>query len=247
MQRYFVQRDQIKENRIIIVGDDVHHIKRVMRFRKGTNIICADGKGNDYLTEIVELTKEAVICKIISITPSKGETKRELVLAQALPKGDKWEWILQKGTELGVTSFYPFFSARTLVKIHPEKLEKKLKRWQRIVKEAAEQAHRGVLPVIHPPLRWDSLLSLVQKQSNVLIAYEKGGRPIRACLEERQEQTSAWLIIGPEGGFAPDEIEAAKNAGAVPVTLGPRILRTETASIVGLTCILYANGELGGE
>lgn len=247
MQRYFVDRDQIKENQIIIVGDDVHHIRNVMRFRKGANIVCVDGQGNDYLTEIVELAKEAVQCQIIKMMPSTGEAKLKIALAQALPKGDKWEWILQKGTELGVTTFYPFMSERTLVKIRPEKLAKKQIRWKRIVKEAAEQAHRGIIPEIYPPLHWDAFLSLLKKQSNAWIAYEKGGKPFRTCLEGQPDQSSALLIIGPEGGFSPVEIEEAKKAGAIPVTLGPRILRTETASIVGLSCLLYAHGELGGE
>lgn len=247
MQRYFVKSDQIQENQIIIVGDDVHHIKRVMRFRQGTNILCTDGKGQDYLAEIVELTDETVQCKIIQVTPSKGEPKLEIALAQALPKGDKWEWILQKGTELGVTAFYPFVSERTVVKVHADKLEKKRSRWKRIVKEAAEQAHRGRMPEIHPPLRWEALLSLIKQHPHAWIAYEKGGKPIRSCLEEQRNRKRALFIVGPEGGFSSLEIEEARKAGAVPVTLGPRILRTETASIVGLSCILYANGELGGE
>ncbi len=247
MQRYFIHSDQLDHNMITIVGDDVHHIKRVMRFQQGTRITCVDGKGHDYLVEILTITKEAVHCKILKIMPSKGEPNLQISLAQALPKGDKWEWILQKGTELGVTQFYPFTSERTVVKVHPGKVGKKLQRWQRIVKEAAEQAQRGRIPEIHPPMTWDALLSRIQQQENVWIAYEKRGESLRTCLEQRRAQQQVLLIIGPEGGFSASEIDEAEKAGAVPVTLGPRILRTETASLVGLSCILYAHDELGGE
>lgn len=246
MQRYFIKSNQMNKNMITILGDDVHHIKRVMRFREGTQIICVDGKGHDYLVEIIKMTGEAVYCKILKIVPSEGEAKLQISLAQALPKGDKWEWILQKGTELGVTQFYPFTSERTVVKVHSEKVKKKLLRWQRIVKEAAEQAQRGKIPEVHPPIKWDSLLSIIKQQEHVWIAYEKGGQSIRSCLERRGDKCKVLLIIGPEGGFSPFEIDEAVKAGAVPITLGPRILRTETASLVGLSCILFANDELGG-
>lgn len=246
MQRYFIEDHQLKPNMITIVGDDVHHIRRVMRYQEGTPLICVDGKGHDYLVEIAKITDAAVHCKIIKVMPSKGETKLQIALAQALPKGDKWEWILQKGTELGVAQFYPFLSERTVVKIHSEKVDKKLSRWQRIVKEAAEQAERGIIPKVHHPVKWDSLLSIIQQWENVWIAYERGGKPFRSCLEQQKEDQQALLIVGPEGGFSPNEIEEAVQAGAEPVTLGPRILRTETAAVVGLSCILYANGELGG-
>lgn len=247
MQRYFVEDGQINGSWIIITNrDDLYHISKVMRFRVGTKLVCVDGKGHDYLSEITQITKQAVHCKVLKIMPSQGEPKTQLIVAQALPKGERWDWVLQKGTELGVTQFIPFTSERTVVKVHPEKVAKKRERWQRIVKEAAEQSGRGIIPEVSRPISWSELLSYLEKTETAWIAYEKGGKSLQSCMQQLSTSNQIVLIIGPEGGFSEQEIESAVHAGAIPITLGPRILRTETASLVALSCILFATNELGG-
>lgn len=245
MQRYFVQSQQIRNKTIHITNDDVHHIKKVMRFRVGAKLICVDGVGNDYLVEIIEMGKQEIICQILQATPSTGEPQCEIVLAQAIPKGERFDFVLQKATELGVTRIIPFHSSRTVVKIHSDKAVKKRERWQRIVKEAAEQSGRGIIPQVDLPVSWKELLVQVSEFQAAWIAYEQGGQSLRTCLESETDLKQILLIIGPEGGFTPEEITEVSLAGGIPITLGPRILRTETASLVALSSILYATDELG--
>jgi len=246
MQRYFVDPDQIGSRTVTIVGDDVHHIKKVMRFRPGDPIICCDGRGTDYITAIDTLGTDEVVCRVVERRPSAGEPRISVTVAQSLPKGDKWEWVLQKGTELGATAFLPFVSARTIVKWDAKKAEKRRERWMRIVKEAAEQAHRGTIPEVMPVVDWQKLLSRAASAGCAMIAYEGGGLPIRQVLAEGIH-SSFLLIVGPEGGFEEREVKEAEAAGAVPVSLGSRILRTETAAVAMLTAVMYASGEMGGE
>ncbi len=244
MQRYFFSPKQIDGNEIIIQGDDVHHIKNVMRFQPGDTILLCDGAGFDYLAEIVQIQKEGVICSIKRKTPSRGEPRLQITVAQSLPKGDKMDWVLQKGTELGVTSFFPFSSQHTIVQLSPNKAERRLQRWQRIVKEAAEQSHRGRIPSVAPLRGWQELLSEVPQFDQCFIAYEGGGTSLTEALVSLSSYSSVLIIIGPEGGFSAAEIEEAKEAGAIPLSLGPRILRTETASLVLVTCMLYVSGDM---
>ncbi|SFJ09285.1 16S rRNA (uracil(1498)-N(3))-methyltransferase [Thermoflavimicrobium dichotomicum] len=245
MQRYFVSPKQISGNQIQITGDDVHHIKTVMRNRIGDRFICCDGHGLDYFVEITEIHSQYIECRVLETAPSKGEPVSQITIAQSLPKGDKFETILQKGTEIGAARFLPFTSLRTIVKLDDKKGQKKLERWKRIVKEAAEQSHRGCIPEVFQPIHWKELLKEIEKAELALIAYEKGGEPLTHVTMSEAQQI--LLIIGPEGGFSEQEIEEAKAAGALPITLGTRILRTETASLVALSCILFAKRELGGE
>jgi 16S rRNA (uracil1498-N3)-methyltransferase len=155
------------------------------------------------------------------------------------------EWILQKGTELGASAFLPFSSERSIVKIDARKIGKKRERWERIVKEAAEQAHRGKLPTVATPMSWKALLQEIGNRECAWIAYEKGGLPLAEAMASAKDEI--LLIVGPEGGFTESEIEEAKEAGAVPISLGSRILRTETAPLMALSCILFARQDLGGE
>ncbi|PRZ17144.1 16S rRNA (uracil1498-N3)-methyltransferase [Laceyella sediminis] len=245
MQRYFIAQEQIVETSIRLVGDDVHHIKNVMRNKPGDRIICCAGQGLDYLAEIESIDGDQIIARIVERTPSRGEPRTKVLIAQSLPKGDKLEWILQKGTELGASAFLPFSSERSIVKIDARKIGKKRERWERIVKEAAEQAHRGKLPTVATPMSWKALLQEIGKRECAWIAYEKGGLPLAEAMASAKDEI--LLIVGPEGGFTESEIEEAKEAGAVPISLGSRILRTETAPLMALSCILFARQDLGGE
>ncbi|MFC7440636.1 16S rRNA (uracil(1498)-N(3))-methyltransferase [Laceyella putida] len=245
MQRYFIAQEQIMETTIRLVGEDVHHIKNVMRNKPGDQIICCAGQGIDYLVEIESLDSSEVMTRIVERMPSKGEPRTKILLAQSLPKGDKLEWILQKGTELGASAFLPFSSERSIVKLDARKIDKKKERWDRIVKEAAEQAHRGAVPTVATPLSWKALLQEITKRECAWIAYEKGGLPLAEAIGSAADEI--LFIVGPEGGFTEAEIQEAKEAGAVPISLGSRILRTETAPLMALSCILFARQDLGGD
>jgi 16S rRNA (uracil1498-N3)-methyltransferase len=254
MQRYFVDKEQFKTKTVQIHGDDAFHIQNVMRAKIGDHLIVADGVGQEAIAEIVTLSKGSVEATYEEITRSAGEARIDVWLAQALPKGDKMEIVIQKGTEIGANRFIPFTSERTIVQYDAKKEAKRVERWARIAKEAAEQAHRGRIPTIESVLSWRELLAIVPNVSMAFICYEKENvqqfrELLRTVLDKDSPSTNPiqiMLIIGPEGGLTEGEIRDAEQAGCRTISLGRRILRTETAALVGLSCILYESGEMGG-
>jgi 16S rRNA (uracil1498-N3)-methyltransferase len=226
------------------------------------------------LVRIEELGKDLVQADIVEPLEMNHEPAVEVWIAQSLPKGDKMELVIQKGTEIGATRFIPFISERTVVQLDAKKEGKRIERWQKIAKEAAEQAHRNKIPSVDTPLTWKQLLQCAGTADAAWICYEKHNglqlrQEIQAALAaykaetalidsdsdgkvegqapmQMQRKLKLMLIVGPEGGFSEQEVEAAETAGCKSVSLGRRILRTETAAMVGLTCILYESGEMGG-
>ncbi|MCS1350451.1 16S rRNA (uracil(1498)-N(3))-methyltransferase [Mechercharimyces sp. CAU 1602] len=245
MQRYFIEADSIKGNRIIITGDDVHHIRTVLRSNPGEKVLCCDSRGTDYIVHLEKFHADAIEGRIETSTPSLSEAPIHITIAQSLPKGDKMDYVVQKGTELGASAFLPFMSQRTVVKLNDKKAEKRVERWQRIAKEAAEQSHRGKIPIVHGPIPWKQLLHDQASFDHVWIAYEKGGEALTAAGRDIEHGDRLLIIIGPEGGFTDEEVSEAEEAGMTRVSLGPRILRTETAGLAVLACLMVINGEVG--
>ncbi|MEO3947352.1 RsmE family RNA methyltransferase [Gorillibacterium sp. CAU 1737] len=275
MQRYFLPPEGFEQDRIVITGDDAHHLIRVMRAEPGDEVICCDGLGRAVLARLTEIGKTEVSAIATQELPQTGEPSVELWIAQSLPKGDKLETVMQKGTELGATRFIPFLSERTVVQYDAKKEEKRLDRWRKIVKEAAEQSHRSVVPEVLAPLSWKALLKLIGEVELAVLCYEKeSGLQLRSLLREigdlreksateaatpsaQTEGTATstsrptkrpriLVIVGPEGGITEREAEEAEQAGARSTGLGPRILRTETAGMAATACIMYEYGEMGG-
>ncbi len=240
MQRYFVKPEQMSNHTVAIEGDDVAHITRVMRMRKGDQIICSNGQGRDVLAEIDSVQGQMVLAKILEELPADRELPVHVTIAQSLPKGEKMDWIVQKSTELGARCIIPFISARTVVQWDASKISKRLHRWRRIAKEAAEQSQRSILPIIETPVDWSQLIAKSREMNLVMIAYEgEGTTPLNKVLPACQPGGNILLVIGPEGGFEPEEVEIAMASGMKAVSLGRRILRTETASLYGLAAISY--------
>ncbi|WP_018752766.1 16S rRNA (uracil(1498)-N(3))-methyltransferase [Paenibacillus sanguinis] len=253
MQRYFVEPEQFGEQEVIITGEDARHIGRVMRSKPGDKFIVSDGSSREVLVEVKTIEPQAVTAEILDALPSSGEPWLQVTVAQSLPKGDKMEIVIQKCTEIGASRFLPFLSARTVVQYDRKKEEKRLGRWQKIAKEAAEQAHRSKIPAVEGPVPWNELLAAFEGYDLVCLCYEKEhGSALREVLkpfvaELNTEQTChIAVVVGPEGGFSEEEVQAAEAAGAKSVGLGRRILRTETAAMAALTCIMYESGEMGG-
>jgi 16S rRNA (uracil1498-N3)-methyltransferase len=240
MHRFFVKRENIKKGSILIDGEDVQHISRVLRLQAGDRIVLCDGSGTDYLTAIESMNKNSVIAAVIEQETSKGEPDIDVVLYQGIPKSAKMDTIIQKCTEMGVKRIVPVSTARTVVKLESEKDEKKkVERWTKIAEEAAKQSGRGIIPGISMPMTLQEALKDAAKLGIVIVPYElEGSLAIKEALRNGKS-SSVGFFIGPEGGFEPYEIEEAKKMGAVPVTLGSRILRTETAGIAVLTGIMY--------
>jgi 16S rRNA (uracil1498-N3)-methyltransferase len=255
MQRYFVAPGQMSEQAVSLSGEDARHLATVMRAKPGDEFIACSGSGRDVLARITSIDKDAVHAEIAEILPSGAEMAWQVTVAQSLPKGDKLETVIQKGTEAGAFAFQPFISRRTIVQYDERKEAKRLDRWRKIAKEAAEQSHRSLVPEIGSVCSWKQLAGQYADFDLVLLCYEeegrsgKGLREILSGFRSRGEEPGPrriLLIVGPEGGFSPEEADEAAAAGGVSVGLGKRILRTETAALYALACLAYESGELGG-
>ncbi|WP_072328645.1 MULTISPECIES: 16S rRNA (uracil(1498)-N(3))-methyltransferase [unclassified Paenibacillus] len=273
MQRYFIQPASFSADHVTITGDDAHHLIRVMRAKAGDRVIVSDGCGREAVAVLRSLEAGEVTAAVEQWLPPDKEPRVDVWIAQSLPKGDKMELVIQKGTEIGAARFIPFSSERTVVQWDAKKEGKRLERWQKIAKEAAEQAHRSCIPAVESVQSWKGLLKLAAEADAAWFCYEKqDAQELRSLIKSalRKTQVSAaetgegvqapkphgtqeesrpklLVIVGPEGGFSEREAAEAEQAGCRPVSLGKRILRTETAAMVGLTCILYEAGEMGGD
>lgn len=241
MPRFFVEADQIRENDVVIKGSDVNHIRNVLRMTPGEEVTVSDGHGMDYFCKIEKIEKDEIVLGIVDNWHSFVELPSKIYLFQGLPKADKMEWIIQKAVELGVYEVVPVVTKRTVVKLDPKKEEKKLLRWQNIAESAAKQAGRALIPVVAECMTFDKALRMCNGLDAALIPYEKakGMQHARDQIRSIHGAHSVGIFIGPEGGFEESEIEAAKAAGAVPITLGRRILRTETAGLTMLSILMF--------
>ncbi|NBJ68567.1 MULTISPECIES: 16S rRNA (uracil(1498)-N(3))-methyltransferase [Clostridia] len=244
MQRYFVPAHTWSEKTIKITGDDVHHMKRVMRFQAGDEIICNHPDGQAAICQITFLDNQVVYADIVNWLTHHAELPVDIAIAQALPKGDKLEWILQKGTELGAHRFLPFQAARSIVKWEERRKEKKVKRWHKIVKEASEQSHRNKIPSVDPCQDLSEIIEAAKDYDFALFAYEEEAKSeqhqsLGSALARLEKEQSLLVCIGPEGGFSDEEVKLLKANEFQAIRLGPRILRTETAALYTLASISY--------
>lgn len=234
MARFFIDKNNISEKSILINGDDVLHISRVLRMREGDTLTLCDGEKTDYLCEIASISKKEVICSILEKEENRNECEAEITLYQGVPKGAKMDLIIQKCVELGAARIVPFVSQRTVATA-----KGKLDRFQKIALEAAKQSGRGIVPEVSEIVSFDDAISSLMENELSLFAYEESrGFTLKDALREKKS-SSVGIMIGPEGGFSPEEAKAAENAGAVTVSLGNRILRTETAGLSVISNIIY--------
>lgn len=245
MNRFFVESNNVMDDEIIVTGEDVQHISKVLRLRQGDRIMLCDGEGTDYLAEILELDKHSVRTGIITREPSRSEPDIEVILYQGIPKAAKMDLIIQKCTEMGISRIVPVYTSRTVVKLESEKDErKKIERWAKIAEEAAKQSGRGVIPTVTMPVDLEGALKDASYLDMVVVPYELAGSFSLKEVLQKGKVKSIGFFIGPEGGFEAEEVMRARSIGAVPVTLGKRILRTETAGIAVLTGIMYEYDQL---
>ncbi len=243
MPRFFA--DISGEDTVVITGQDAVHIRRALRMRTGDSLTLCDGRGSDYFCEITSLDGDDVVLKVLYRTPTICEPDLFVTLYQGLPKGDKLEYIIQKSVELGVSAIVPVETARSVARIEkePAKAIKKQQRLQRIADEAAGQSGRGILPKVEAPVSFKQVLEQLKIDgSSIIVFYEGGGASLSQLVDKSCKRLS--IIIGPEGGFEPSEIEQLNQMGAKTATLGPRILRCETAPIAALSVIMAMTGNL---
>lgn len=245
MHRYFVDEGQILEDIIKIQGNDVRHIKDVLRL-KIDDLIEVVSEGFVYEVRIEHLSKSEISTRIIDKSKGKNEPRSKIRLFQGLAKGSKMETVFQKGTEIGIDEFYPLLTKRTVVKIENEKKEKsKITRWNTITEDASKQAKRDKVPKVMDILSFDNMIQILKEEDNILVAYEdEQALSIKEVLKS-MDNNRVNIIIGPEGGFDPEEIEKLREIGGKVVSLGRRILRTETAGLVTAAVILYEKDDLG--
>ena len=222
-----------------LTGPDAHHLGKVMRARPGDEVILCDGAGFDYTAAVAAVTPDRVEFRLLEKRPSEAEPSVEVTLFAGYPKQDKLEFIVQKAVELGAARIVPFFSRFCVAA--PKKEDQKNARYARIAAEAAKQAGRGVIPAVELPLDIKDLPARFDQFDLVLFFYEGGGQSLRALVKN---QKRVALITGAEGGFAPEEAALLTAAGAVPVGLGPRILRCETAPVAALAAVMTLAGQL---
>ena len=241
MQHFFVAPSQVKDDLIYVEGSDVNHMKNVLRMHPGEEVTISDGNNCQYLCEIKGYEGDEAILHILEKLNTDTELASKIYLFQGLPKQDKMELIVQKCVELGAYSIVPVATKRCVVKLDDKKAKKKIERWQQIAESAAKQAGRGVIPEVSEVMSFKEALKYAKNLDVVLIPYElaEGMNETKQMISGIQSGQSVGIFIGPEGGFEREEVELAITEGAKAITLGKRILRTETAGLTTLSVLMF--------
>ncbi len=249
MPKFFVKEEQIEKDNIIIKGQDVNHIKKVLRAKIGDELqICNRNSGDNFLCDIEKINNEEILCKIKQKIEEKIESNIEVTIFQGLPKSDKMEYIIQKSVELGVYDITPVEMKRCVVKIDGKDKEKKISRWQKISEVASKQCGRDVIPKINDLINIKNMCNFIENYDIVLVAYEnEKENTLKQQLKQIKEKVDysngqkirIGIVIGPEGGLEEQDVEMFKEKGAQIITLGRRILRTETVALNVLSVIMY--------
>lgn len=246
MHRFFVSPDHIGRHFVRFDDDQAHQMRRVLRLRPGDHVVVLDGSGLQYEVTLEEITQARATGRLSPPVAAAGEPAVRLTLYQTLVRRERFEWVLQKGTEIGVAAFVPVITRRSLVRDAEDIGPEKLGRWRRIIREAAEQSGRGLLPGLSGPVAFDETAGGLSGDDVTLIAWEgETRRVIGEALAGHSAPRQVALFIGPEGGFDEEEVRLAETWGAIPVSLGRRILRAETAAVVGAALVLHHVGDLG--
>lgn len=244
MHRFFVPRPFAEEMEIL--GRDAHHIFNVLRMHIGQQVQIVSSDGVTALMKIETVTTDAVFVRFVCHIEQGNEPTVKLILAQGLAKGEKMDFIVQKAVEIGVSTIIPVTMEHSVVKLDALKAIKKVERWQKIAEEAAKQSKRDIVPKVEQLHSFEEVLRRFDCQVKLIASESERQKGLKTALQEKQDFEELLLIVGPEGGIAPGELQAAEKAGFTAVSLGNRILRTETAGVVAAAAIFYETGDLGG-
>ncbi len=245
MARFYVPDPRIDGSTLRIEGREARHLRRVLRLRRGDGIVVFDDSAREYEGTIVSEGSTSVIVEITNVIHGSRDPALTIILAQSLLKGEKMDYVIQKATELGVSVVAPFFSSRSVPLLDRSAKNARAHRWERIAIEASKQSGRTIVPKIEPLRDYTEVLDRASPAAVLLIFWERGGRALRQIVSESKQGREIFFVVGPEGGFSAEEVEAAKRRGFVPVSLGKRLLRAETASLCFLSVLQYEWGDLG--
>jgi len=246
MPVFFLSPESVTPPAISITGDLVMHLRNSLRTKVGEIVVFGDGAGHRYRAEITELTKDTMTGRILEVTDQPTDHSPSVILAQALLKGEKMDWVIQKATELGVTHIVPLQTQNTIVRLRPERIEAQLARWQRIALEAAQQSEQWHMATIVSPQTLETLLTTQAARATAfMLAERQEGGTLQTVELPPDAADSVMVIIGPEGGWTNEEVARAEQAGCRPVTLGQQILRADTAAIATISILQSRLGKLG--
>lgn len=241
MYQFFVEDTQVFQTFVEIEGGDVNHIRNVLRMKAGEKVRISTSSGKNYFCRLSEIGETAVRADILDEPAEETELPNKIYLFQGLPKGDKMELIIQKAVELGVYEIVPLSMKNCVMKLDAKKAENKVRRWQEIAKSAAKQSKRSLVPKVRLPIPYRQGVELAKELDAVFVPYEneRGMAATKEAVEQLRAGQRIGVFIGPEGGFAPEEIELAKSEKMQLISLGKRILRTETAGLAMLAVLSY--------
>jgi 16S rRNA (uracil1498-N3)-methyltransferase len=244
MRRFTLQPERLAAGRVTFDADESRHLARVLRLRPGDTVVATDGAGRDYTVRLERLGEEAVGTVLAEAT-GVAASPLAITLIQGMPKGDKLEAIVRAATELGVARVLPALCERTIVRLEASRWRERARRWQRVAREAAKQSGRAVIPEVEPPRPLNEWLAAGPLGDLPLCLWEGGGAPLGPVLATATTPCSACVVIGPEGGLTAGEVEAARARGLLVVSLGPRVLRAETAGPAIVAILQSRFGDLG--
>ncbi len=246
MHRFFVAEEGLRGQQVVFTGRQAHQIRNVLRMKSGDHVIVLDNTGCEYTVILTKVGRQDVVGEVVSRQQAQAEPNTQITLYQSLLAREKFEWVLQKCTEVGVASFVPIVTERSIVRRQDAITPRKLSRWKDIITEAAEQSGRDRIPQLNAPVNFADAVCRLSCFDRCLIGSPvAAGSSVREILQiGHAEPVAVALFIGPEGGFTDDEIADACSQGATAFSLGKRILRTETAAVVASAVILYELGEL---
>jgi 16S rRNA (uracil1498-N3)-methyltransferase len=246
MRRFFVRPEDVGERELRLQGDEAAHLVRALRLGTGAQIIAFDGLGREYVAMVERFEANRVVCQIMRQREVRRSQTVSIVLGQGLPKVDKFEWVIQKTTELGVAEIVPLLTERVVPQISARHMTTKVARWERLAREACKQCGRSTVPHVYPPMSLEAYFTTFQHLALKLVFWEgEETRRLRTVLDAAAPVASAAIVVGPEGGLTSQEVSRGESHGFVVVGLGEPILRTETASVVAVTLLQYHFGALG--
>lgn len=246
MRKLYINANNINNGKAVVKGQDAKHLISVMRLSPGSRIELCDGKGTDFKAEIETISSQIVTLKILEKFSSLSESPVHITFAQGMLKDKKMDMLIRHLTELGISEWVPFFADRSIPNPNPKRIRSRMERWKRIAREALNQCGRSVVPHIGDPVQFQDLIQLYKTGYEKIIFWEKASCPIDAIREQDNKTVDRIIIlIGPEGGLTENEVKSAEKTGFKTYTLGPRILRAETASIAACSLVQNIFGDLG--